>query len=99
MRNIPKKLHLYWDGSPMSLLQTFTVTSFHKHNPDWEITIYIPKDKYNGSMKFSFIPNYTGKDYFHLLTSLDYVNIVVIDLDLYNIRQDLHGILRSDIFH
>lgn len=98
MKKIPKKLHLYWDGSPMSMLQTFTVTSFHKYNPDWKINIYMPPKRYEGSMHFSFIPDYTGKDYFHLIKNLDYVNIVKINLDDYEIRKDLHDILRSDIF-
>ena len=98
MGRIPKELHLYWDGSNMSRLQTFTVTSFHKLNPDWKINIYMPKKKYDGSMRFSFIPNYVGPDYFHLIKELDYVNIVTIDLDAYAIRRDIHDILRSDIF-
>lgn len=98
MRKIPKQLHLYWDGSNMSRLQTFTVESFHKLNPDWKINIYMPAKKYNGTMKFSFIPNYTGPDYFHLLKQLNYVNITTINLDNYGIQLDLHDILRSDIF-
>ena len=98
MKNIPKELHLYWDGSNMSQLQSFTVTTFHKLNPDWNINIYMPETKYNGAMHFSFIPDYTGPDYFHTITQLDYVDIVKIDLAAYGIRQDLHDILRSDIF-
>jgi len=98
MNKIPHQLHLYWDGSNMSKLQTFTVTSFHKHNPDWKINIYMPKKRYDGAMRFSFIPDYTGEDFFHLVRNLDYVNIVEINLDDYGIRQDVHDILRSDIF-
>lgn len=82
----------------MSMLQTFTVTSFHKYNPDWQINIYMPQKKYDGSMRFNFIPDYTGPDYFHLIRDLNYVNIVKINLDDYGIRKDLHDILRSDIF-
>lgn len=98
MEQIPKVLHLYWDGSPMSLLQSFTVTSFHRHNPDWKINIYMPHKKYEGDMKFSFIPDYKGADYFHTIRNLDYINVIIIDLDYYGIRKDLHDILRSDIF-
>lgn len=82
----------------MSMLQTFTVTSFHRYNPDWQINIYMPPKKYEGPMHFSFIPDYVGGDYFHIIKCLDYVNIIEINLDDYNIRQDLHDILRSDIF-
>lgn len=98
MKKIPKELHLYWDGSNMSQLQSFTVTTFHKLNPDWNINIYMPEIKYNGPMRFNFITNYTGPDYFHTVAKLDYVNIIKINLNVYNIRQDLHDILRSDIF-
>ena len=97
MKHIPKELHLYWDGSNMSQLQTFTVTTFHRLNPDWNITIYIPKTTHDGSMRFNFILDYTGFDYFHILKKLDYVNIITIDLNDYGIDSGLHGILRSDI--
>ena len=97
MNLIPKELHLYWDGSPMSMLQTFTVTSFHKYNPDWKINIYVPSEQYNGAMRFNFIPDYTGPDNFYLIEALDYVNIVTVNLNDYGIQKDLHGILRSDI--
>ena len=45
----------------------------------------------------SFIPNYTGKNYFHLVEQSDYVNIVNVDLNEYGIDPGLHNILRSDI--
>ena len=93
---IPKELHLYWDGSPMSQLQMFTVTTFHKQNPDWNITVYMPKQNYSGRAKY--IPNYRGDDYFGLIKEMDYVTIKVIDLDEYGIDNSLHNILRSDIF-
>jgi len=96
MKNIPKVLHLYWDESPMSKLQMLTVVSFHKYNPEWDINVYIAKQEYKGNAKY--IPDYTGKDYFTELKELNYVTIITIDLDDYNIGHDLHGILRSDIF-
>ena len=95
MDRIPKELHLYWNRSKMSRLQTFTISTFHKLNPDWNINVYMPKQKYSGRAKY--IPDYTGEDYFHLIREMDYVNIKVVDLDDYEIRHDLHDILRSDI--
>ena len=95
LKRIPKVLHLYWDKSPMSKLQTLTVTTFHNHNPDWDIRIYIPKQKYTGTSKY--IPSYIGKDYFKTIGKLSYVNIIEIDLKDFGIREDLHNILRSDI--
>jgi len=96
MKRIPKNLHLYWDRTnSMSLLQTFTVSTFHKLNPDWNITVYVPKQKYLGQAKF--IPDYTGKDYFSLIESMEYISIKEVDLNQYGISCDLHDILRSDI--
>ena len=95
MKNIPKELHLYWNRAKMSRLQTFTVETFHKLNPDWAINVYMPKQKYTGDAKY--IPDYTGKDCFYLIREMEYVNIKVVDLDDYGIRHDLHDILRSDI--
>jgi len=95
MDKIPKELHLYWDESNMSMLQTFTVSTFHKHNPDWKINVYIPKQKYVGTAQY--IPVYNGKDYFPLVKKMDYVDVQTVDLDDYSINHNLHGILRSDI--
>jgi len=96
MNKIPKILHLYWDNSPMSALQVVTVTSFHELNPDWEINVYQPKQEYVGQE--SYVPMYTGKDYFNLVRELPFVNIKEIDLDDFGIDSRLHNILRSDIF-
>jgi hypothetical protein len=98
MKKIPKILHLYWDGNPMSFLQSLTVVSFHKYNPDWKIVVHVPDEEYKGRMRFNFIPDYVGQDYFNTVSDLDYVNINVIDLAQFSVRKDVHGILRSDIF-
>ena len=82
----------------MSRLQAITVESFHKLNPDWNINIYMPTKRYDGNMRFNFIPDYIGPDHFHTIRDKDYVNVTTINLDDYDIRQDLHDILRSDIF-
>ncbi len=95
MKNIPKKLHMYWDKGPMSKLQVFTVETFHRLNPDWEITVYVPQQIYTKPEKY--IPDYTGVDFFDLLSKMSYVNIVSIDMNAYGISCDLHNILRSDI--
>lgn len=96
MLRIPKELHLYWNGSPMSRLQTFTAESFHRLNPDWRINLYIPKQAYKGNA--SYIPDYTGPDYFSFLSQQSYINVQEIDLDDYGINHEHHDILRSDIF-
>jgi len=96
MKNIPKTLHLYWNKSPMSWLQSLTPISFHKYNPDWMINIYVPRVPYNGST--IYIPKYTGKDYFSIIKEqLPDVNIIEVSLKNYGIDPNLHDILRSDI--
>lgn len=95
LKNIPKILHLYWDRSPISCLQVLTATTFHKHNPDWEIRLYLPKQDYTGTAKY--IPKYVGQDFFYMFEEMDYVNIIEVDLKEFGIREDLHNILRSDI--
>lgn len=96
MDRIPKELHLYWDGSPMSHLQALTTVSFHDLNPSWKINVYVPKQSYHGKAKY--IPTYHGENFFNLVRDAPYVNLHEIDLDDYNINNDLHNILRSDIF-
>jgi hypothetical protein len=96
MKRIPKILHLYWDLGPMSFLQALTTVSFRKHNPDWQINCYVPKQNYSGSAKY--IPDYKGKDHFAMATSVSGVNVIEVDLDDYDIDHGHHNILRSDIF-
>jgi hypothetical protein len=90
--NIPKICHLYWDESPMSWLQTITIKSFHRYNPDWKIIIYLPEKRYVGNQLF--VPKYTGKDYFHLVKELDYVEFQTVSLKEFgidNINTELVG--------
>jgi 2-polyprenyl-3-methyl-5-hydroxy-6-metoxy-1,4-benzoquinol methylase len=97
INGIPKILHLYWDKGPMAWLQTQTVTTFHKQNPDWEIRVYLSTQSYTSS-KNKYVPDYTGKDYFYILKGLPYVKLIEVDLSAYGIDPKLHGILQSDIF-
>jgi hypothetical protein len=96
IHRIPKILHLYWEERPMSWLQTLTVKTFHKHNPDWKIFIYVPINKDRCPTKY--IPDYRGKDYFSMVKKLPYVQVINVDVTEYGIDRRLHNILRSDIF-
>jgi hypothetical protein len=98
MKTIPKICHLYWDRSPMALLQVFTVTSFHRYNPDWHIIVYLTKQPYNELGPNTFVPDYTNKDYFHMVRALDYVEFKEIDLVESEIITDIPAIQSSDIF-
>lgn len=96
MKNIPKTINLYWDRSPMAFLQTLTIDSFCKYNPDWNINVYIPDQPFTGGQ--NYVPNYTGKDYFSRVENNPRVNIVNFDLNDFGVRPDIHDILRADIF-
>jgi len=86
---------MYWDGTPMSKLQTFTVTSFCRLNPDWKVIVHLDKLRYRGNNKY--IPSYVREDYFHIVKDNKQVNIDEVNLSDYGVSGDLHPILRSDI--
>jgi hypothetical protein len=99
MKTIPKICHLYWDKSPMALLQVFTVSSFHKYNPDWKIIVYLTKQDWKTELgKNIYVPNYTGPDYFYMIAKLDYVEIKEIDLIEWEVNLDAHSCQGSDLF-
>src|SRR5665648_57057 len=98
MKTIQKICHLYWDLSPMALLQTYTITTFHKLNPDWKIIVYVIKQSYKELGDNTFVPNYTGEDYFYKVRDMDFVEIREIDVIERGIGADKHSILGSDIF-
>ena len=81
----------------MSWLQTQTVITFHKHNPDWEIRVYIPIQP-SLDAKEKYVPDYTDKDYFDIVRKLPYVTIVETDIAKYGIDPKIHNIQQSDIF-
>lgn len=64
-KNIPEKLWLYWDGSPMSYLQFMTVKSFQHFHPEWTITLCMPKYRTltKSWLTFEQKKEYTGKNY------------------------------------
>jgi hypothetical protein len=98
MKTIPKKCHLYWDRSPMAWLNLLTVVSFHKYNPDWEIIVYLTKQSPRELGKNTFVPDYTGPDYFKDLLALDYVTFKEIDVRDYGVPLCAHSCQGSDNF-
>jgi hypothetical protein len=99
MKNIPKICYFYWGGSgPMAEIMVFSVLSFHKHNPDWEIIIYKTKQRDDELGYNRYVPVYNGKDYFYMIDALPYVQVRTIDVTEFGINKDAHSILGSDIF-
>ena len=95
---IPKKCHLYWDGSPMAWLNLLTVESFHKYNPDWKITVYLTKQSPLEMGRNTFVPDYTGPDYLDRLLDYDYLDIKIIDVEDYDVPIEAHACQGSDNF-
>ncbi len=48
--NIPKILHVYWGGGVLPYIRYKTITSFIKHNPDWEVRFWYPVNSYVGDV-------------------------------------------------
>lgn len=98
MNNIPKVCHFIWTSkSPLSLLQLFSVISFHRYNPNWQIILYLIKQTPAELGANTYVPDYTGPDYFDEIRKLNYIEIKEVDLVKSGIGTDKHGILASDI--
>lgn len=98
MKNIPKICHMCWTkGSPLSLMQVFTVLSFHRYNPDWKIILYLSAQEVQELGRNTYVPDYKGEDCFYMIEELGYVDIQEVDLVKEGIGTDKHGILVSDI--
>lgn len=92
-----KTCYFYWDASPMALLQTFGVISFHKYNPDWGIVVCVTRQR-DQFKPNTYTRTYTGPDYFHLIANLDYVEIREIDIRDYDLPTDASTVLATDLF-
>jgi hypothetical protein len=96
---IPKICHMYWDGSPFSLLNFISVKSFRKHHPDWEMRMWSPIIK---TLKTTWTTTeqqikYIGTDYFDQLNSLGVTNHIV-DFDKIGFINGASEVIKSDYF-
>ena len=41
---VPKTLHVYFGGERLPYIRMLTVKSFIKHNPDWKVVVWVPKE-------------------------------------------------------
>ena len=81
MKGIPKICHLTWTkGSPMSLLQSFTVDTFLKYNPDWRVIVHLVNKPTQQLGENIYVPDYVGKDYFYRVEQQK-VEIHEVDLE------------------
>lgn len=94
---IPQICHLNWTtGSPLAWLQLVTIHTFHKLNPDWHIIIHLMKQRPEEMGRNTYVPNYTGPDYFKDIPS--YVEIREVDLKAEGIALDKPPFIISDIW-
>lgn len=94
---IPRVLHIYWDGAPMSFLQYLTVKSFMVHNPGWCVKLYMPAIRYANHTWESFEQKdpYTGKDYLDWIFDLE-IEISAVDFDDWGFSNNIPEVVKSD---
>jgi len=90
---IPKILNLYWGGGPLSYLQSLTVVSFKKCNPDWVINLYIPTVA-STDTEWCLKMAYTGKDYFDNV--IGKCNVIPFDFKSIGLDPQLPEVVKSD---
>jgi len=99
MKNIPKIAHLVWFGDQhMPLINVFTITTFHRLNPDWEIKVYTSKQGNKDFGTLEWIPPYVGCDFFPVIRELDYVEIIEVDFKDFDCPVHAHVIAMTDVF-
>jgi len=96
---ISKNIFLYWGGIPFSYLRYLTIYSLKKLNPDYSITLYIPK--FPSSNKKTWITDeyakqYSGKCYLDCVKSL--CNVEEIDFSKIGFANTVHEVIKSDVF-
>ena len=96
---INKIMNFYWDMSNMSYLQYLSLVSFNKFNPDWQINLYVPIERVVAKTWKSDEQkcDYIGKDYYELVKTLKYVNIIQIDFTDIGIDNSIPDVFKSDI--
>lgn len=100
MNKIPKVLHLYWDGSPLSYLNYLTVPSFLQHHEGYKIKVWTP-DHRNEEITWISTEQktkYIGKDYFYLLKTHPEVEILTMEFAKLNLSDDVSEVHKSDFF-
>lgn len=94
---IPKIIHFYWGGQPLSLLRYMSVVSFNNLNKDWEIHVHMPSiinnelDRTWNTTEHQASSSYTGYDYTDKLK--DVKNLKIIKHEFEDDWSDVH---RSD---
>lgn len=94
---VPKLLHIYWGGGKLIYLRYLTIKSFIKHNPDWEIIFYYPKQSYTGrswgiNNNYQYLDEKNCKDYLPEVMSLPIhkIEIDFVSLGFHRSMAEIH---------
>lgn len=91
-----KVCHFYWGGGALSYLQHLSVVSFKKHNPDWEVNLWMPKVSKLVAPTWEseeHVDRYTGKDFLEATKKL--CNVKLVDFQEWE-ADTLHEVQKSD---
>ena len=87
LQKIPKVANFYWGSKKMSFMRYMTIKSFRKHNPDWSVNIYMPKQvssdtswRQTDSHHQNDSTDYNSdEDYFNQLLNEEPIKIIQVD--------------------
>jgi len=95
LNKIPKILHVYWGGGKLAYLRYLTLVTFKKHNPDWDIVLYIPR-VYTPGISWATSEHKYGQDFPNYSGMFKKLNISIIEIDLSDILVGASEIHRAD---
>lgn len=103
LQRIPKKIHFYWGNDRTSFLRYLSVWSFRRFNPDWEINLYVPTQRYRGGIPWATGEGYDGaqfkgRDYSNELFSVPGLRIHEVDFAAFPRIAEAPENYKSDFF-
>ena len=95
---IPKVAFTFWEGNELSYLQYYTIYSFCKYNPLYDVIIYVTEHNADHFVHPSnHIINADKQISIYDFLNIKNVKIVKIDLNKYNVPVNMSPILKADI--
>tara|TARA_R100000234_G_C4998059_1_gene178928 strand:- start:1448 stop:2299 length:852 start_codon:yes stop_codon:yes gene_type:complete len=95
---IVKKVHFYWGGKKMPLLNALSIVSFKKQNPDYKIFLYKPTINFDVATWNSHEQKvaYSGDDFSaHVGPFVD--KVIFVDFEELGFPNDIHNAQKADI--
>lgn len=74
---IPKILHVYWGYEILPYMHYATVSSFIRHNPDWDVWLWRPQEKTTNK-------TWSGSEHKYAVTCSDYLPVLEMLVDEIN---------------